>query len=191
MAIGRGVAATGGDRELHRHLAVLRERADAVVRVEAGDAIDERDVTGGDDALALLVETDRIGLVVLDLEQGLLEVEDDVRHVLDDAREGGELVQRAFDRDVRDRGALERRQQDAAERDAERRAEATLERLAGELAVGVAALFDLKRPGTDEVAPVLGHERSLLGGRFHVRISLVGALSSRPMNCRFSRPAPW
>ena len=51
----------------------------------------------------------------------------------------GELVQRAFDRDVRDRGALERRQEDAAQRDAERRAEAALERLAGELAVGLAS----------------------------------------------------
>ena len=79
-----------------------------VVRVEAGDAVDERDVARGDDALALLVDADRVGLVVLDLEQRLLEVEDDVGHVLDDAGERRELVQRAFDRDVRDRGALER-----------------------------------------------------------------------------------
>ena len=48
----------------------------------------------------------------------------------------GELVQRALDRDGGDRRALERRQEDAAERVAERGAEAALERLAGELAVG-------------------------------------------------------
>ena len=50
--------------QLHRDLAVLGQRADAVVRVEARDAVDERDVAGGDDALALLVEADRVGLVV-------------------------------------------------------------------------------------------------------------------------------
>ena len=177
-------------RELHRELAVLRQRADLVVRVEAGDAVDERDVACGHDALAVLVEADRVGLVVLDLEQRLLEVEDDVGDILDDAGERGELVQRAFDRDVRDRRALQRRQQNPAQRDAERRAEAALERLARELAVGVAALFDFQRARPDQVAPVLRHERSLLGGRFHLSLSLVGAFITAD-GCRrgFSRPA--
>ena len=43
----------------------------------------------------------------------------------------------ALDLDVRDRGALEARQQDAAQAVADRRAEAALERLGEELAVGV------------------------------------------------------
>ena len=68
------------------------------------------------------------------LEDDLLEVEDDVADVLDDVGDGGELVQRALDADGRDGRALERGEQHAAERVADRDAEAALERLAGELA---------------------------------------------------------
>ncbi len=167
VALGRRVAAAGGHGQLDRDLAVLGQRADAVRRVEHVHAVDQRQVRRVDRTLALLVEADRVGLVSLDPEERLLQVEDDVGDVLDDARQRGELVQRALDRDVGDRRALERRQEHAAKRHAEGRAEATLERLAGKLSVGLAALLDLQRPGTNEIAPVLGHERGLLGGRFH------------------------
>ena len=50
------------------------------------------------------------------LEDDFLQVEDDVGHVLDDVADGRELVERAFDADRRDRRALERREEDAAER---------------------------------------------------------------------------
>jgi hypothetical protein len=117
---------------------------------------------------------------VLDFEQRLLEVEDDVGDIFDNAGERGELVQRAFDRDVRDRCALERAEENAAQCNAERRAEAALERLTRELAVGVRPLLDLERPRTNEIAPVLGHECGLLWGRFHLMLPLVGWLSSPP-----------
>ena len=90
---------------------------------------------------------------------------------------------------VRDRRALERRQQDAAQRVAERRAEAALERLADELAVGRRERsVDLERPRTDQVAPVrVSHERGLLGvgsivvswcRRFHRRCARLAACRS-------------
>ena len=70
-------------------------------------------------------------LVVVDvhLERNLLQVEDDVGRVLDHARDRRELVQHAVDLDRRDRRALDRGQQHAPQRVADRRAEAALERL--------------------------------------------------------------
>ena len=62
---------------------------------------------------------------------------------------------------ARDRRALQRREQHAAQRVAERDAEAALERLAGELAVGRRQRLrvDLELPRADEVAPVARDER--------------------------------
>ena len=76
------------------------------------------------------------GFESTDLSSDLLEVQHDVGHVLDDVGDGRELVQRALDLHRGDRRALQRRQQDAAQAVAQRRPEAALERLAGELAVG-------------------------------------------------------
>ena len=65
-------------------------------------------------------------------DDDFLEVQDDVGDVFDDVGHRGELVQRAVDLDGGDRRALQRRQQHAAQRVAERDAEAALERLAHE-----------------------------------------------------------
>jgi hypothetical protein len=59
----------------------------------------------------------------------LLDVEDDVGHILAHPGDGGELVQHAVDVGRGDGGALQRGQQDAAQRIAERHAEAALQRL--------------------------------------------------------------
>jgi hypothetical protein len=59
----------------------------------------------------------------------VLEVEDDVRDVLADARKRRELVRDPLDLDRGDGGALEGREQDAAQRVAERVTEAAVERL--------------------------------------------------------------
>ena len=67
----------------------------------------------------------------------LVEIEDDVRHIIPDARNRGELVENAIDSDGGNRSTFERRQQHAAQAVAERRAVTALERLADELAVAV------------------------------------------------------
>ncbi|PZR47420.1 MAG: hypothetical protein DI537_59595 [Stutzerimonas stutzeri] len=59
----------------------------------------------------------------------VLEVEDDLDHVLLDARHRVELVRDAVDPDARDRGARDRREQGATERVAEGVSESGLERL--------------------------------------------------------------
>jgi hypothetical protein len=73
----------------------------------------------------------------MQLEAHLLQVQHDLGDVLDDARKRRELVQDPFDTDRGDRRALQRREQHAPQRVAERGAEAALERLERELAVAV------------------------------------------------------
>ena len=70
--------------------------------------------------------------------------------------DGRELVERAFDADGRDGRALERREQNAAQRVADRDPVAALERLARELAVelGQRLGFDVNAARTDQIAPV-------------------------------------
>ena len=74
--------------------------------------------------------------VVVQLDAHLLQVEDDVGDVLAHTRQRRELVQDALDAHRGDRRALQRRQQDPPQRVADGGAEAALERLADELAVG-------------------------------------------------------
>src|SRR5262249_26388279 len=95
-------------------------------------------------------------------------VEDDVRHVFDDVRNRGELVQGAFDLHGRDGCTLKRSEQHAAQRVADRDAEAALERLAGELAVVLVVRLgvELNILRTDPVAPVTAHHL-----RYHSMLS--------------------
>jgi hypothetical protein len=79
-------------------------------------------------------------LAVEDADE-LLQVEDDVRDVLADARERGELVRDALDLHRGDRGALKRGEQHPAQRVAERVAEAAVERLDHEHAAVLVHLF--------------------------------------------------
>ena len=67
--------------------------------------------------------------VAVHAQPDALDVEHDVGHVLEHARQRGEFVQHALDLDRGDRRALQRGQQHAAQRIAERQAEAALERL--------------------------------------------------------------
>ncbi len=78
-----------------------------------------------------------LGAVAVELERNLLQVEDDVGRILDDAGDRLELVQHTLDLDGRDSSALDGREQRAAQRVADRGAEPALKRLRGELAVVV------------------------------------------------------
>ena len=59
------------------------------------------DHAGGDDAGLVGAQIERLGTVARELEGNLLEVQDDVGRVFDDAGDGLELVQHAFDADRR------------------------------------------------------------------------------------------
>ena len=68
-----------------------------MVRVQHLEAVDELDVARVDGAGAFLVDADGVRLRLGRLEDDLLQVEDDVGHVLDDVADGRELVERALD----------------------------------------------------------------------------------------------
>ncbi|GMA88061.1 hypothetical protein GCM10025868_33110 [Angustibacter aerolatus] len=87
------------------------------------------DVGGRHGAGTLLAQVHHDRLVVLAGDDQLLDVEDDLGDVLLDPGDRGELVQHAVDAQAGDGGTGDRRQEGAAERVAERVAEAGLERL--------------------------------------------------------------
>ena len=92
----------------------------------------------------------------MQLEPHLLQVEDDVGHVLAHPGEGRELVQDALHAHGDDCRSLQRRQQHAAKRVADRRPVAAFERLPDELAVGrrETLFVDLEAFGRGQITPV-------------------------------------
>ena len=130
VQLRRDVAAAAADRQRHLEPALRREVRDLEVRVEDLEVGRRLDVGGRHGALAARRQPhlDLRRLAVQDADD-LLEVEDDVRHVLAYARQRRELVRDALDLHRGHGGALERREQHAAQRVAERVAEAAVERL--------------------------------------------------------------
>ena len=100
-----------------------------VVRIEDLELGRDVDVSRDDLAGRVLVETDLdfVELPVKPADQ-LLEIEDDVGDVFLHALDGRELVRHPLDLDGADSCALERREQDPAQRVAERMPEAAVER---------------------------------------------------------------
>src|SRR5260221_1692883 len=144
VELGGHIAPAAPDREGHLEPAAVGEVRDLELRVEDLELRGSLDVTGGDDARALGrdVHLDLRGVAV-QARNEVLEVEDDVRHVLTDARKRRELVRRPLDLHRGDCGALQRGEQHAAQRVAERVTKAAVERLDDEdSAVVVRVLMD-------------------------------------------------
>jgi hypothetical protein len=89
--------------------------------------------------------------------RSLLDVEDDVGHILAHSRDRGELVQHAVDVYGGDRRALQRGKQHPAQGIAERHAKAALERLGDHRRhlVPLPAGLDLELARLDQVLPIL------------------------------------
>ncbi len=87
------------------------------------------------------LEPDRAGAFADHLEGDLLEVEDDVGGVFDNAGNGAEFVRHAFDADGGDGGAFDGAEQHAAQAGADGGPEAAFERLGGEHAVALGERF--------------------------------------------------
>ena len=96
-------------------------------------------------ARAFLLQHHALGAFGVHAQRDLLDVEDDVGHVLAHAGDRGELVQHAVDLHGGDGRALQRGQQHAAQRVAERHAEAALQRL-GDDGRDLAAVAAGRRP---------------------------------------------
>ena len=156
IALGRDVALAGVDRELHADLGAFVEMAQHEIGIEDHDIADGLDVAGGHDRRALLLEHHPLRAFALHLDGDVLDVEDDVGDVLAHARDRGELVQHAVDVHRLHARALQRRQQNAAQRVAERQAEAALKRLRnhGGEPFRIAARLHLQLVGSNQFLPI-------------------------------------
>src|SRR5438067_742553 len=130
VQLRRDVAAAAPDRQRHLELALLGQVRDLEVLIQDLELGRRLDVRRLDDAGAALrdVHLDLRRVAVQEADEAL-EVEDDVGDVLADALERRELVRDPLDLDRGDRGALQRREQHATQRVAERVTEAAVERL--------------------------------------------------------------
>ncbi len=165
VAIGGDVAAAALDAQLHVQLAALGDGRDVRIRFQDFDVGVGFDVRGAHRARLVLPQRQRLGVVDVARQRQLLEVEDDVGRVLDHALDRRELVQHAVDLHGGDRRAFDRRQQHAAQRVADGRAEAALERLRVEAAepIGQGLAFELKALGALKTFPHISNFLSLTG----------------------------
>jgi hypothetical protein len=87
VLVGRDVAAAALEAELHVDLAALGHGGDVRLRFEDLDVGVRLDVLGADDARLLDAQIQRLRMIDVQLERNLLQVEDDVGGILDDARD--------------------------------------------------------------------------------------------------------
>ena len=141
VLVGRDVATAALEAHLHVDLAAFGDGADVDVLVEDLDVAVGFDHAGGDDAGLVGAEVEGLGAFAVELERDLLEVQDDVGRVFNDAGDGLELVQHAFDADGGYGCAFDGGEQGAAKGVADGGTEAALKGLRGELAVLVGECF--------------------------------------------------
>src|SRR5665647_2028660 len=144
VELGGHVAPAAPDRQRHLQPAAVGQVGDLELRVEDLELGRSLDVLRRDDAGALRsdVHLDLRGVAVQARDE-VLQVENDVGHVLAHARERGELVRGPLNLHRGDSGALQRGEQHASQRVTERVSEAAVERLDDEdSAVVVRILVD-------------------------------------------------
>ena len=129
VLVGRDVAAPALQAHLHVELAAFADGGDVHVLVENFDVAIGLDHPRGDYPGLVGAQINGLGTIAVQLERNLLEVEDDVSGVFNHALYGLELVQHALNLDRGDGSALDRGQQHAPQRIADRSAESALERL--------------------------------------------------------------
>ena len=118
---------------------------------------------------ALGLDRHHLRLLAVIANRNLLEIQNQIGDVVDDAGERAELVQSSVDLDRRNRRSFDRRQQAAPKRIADRRAKAPLERLGQELAVGFVQRVELNLDALGALKVLPKHFHSLYAnpsGRF-------------------------
>src|SRR5579875_2488773 len=161
VAVGGHVAPAPLDGDVGGQAALGVDGGDGQVRVEDLDVAGLGDVAGGDRGRPPHVEAEGDRLVRGDPKDDVLQVEDDVGHVLLDTGEARELVERLVEAHLGDGRARDGRQQRAAQRDADGVTEARLERPDGEaLAVTLLLAHGLHGRSLDDE-----HVRFLWSGR--------------------------
>jgi len=151
---------------LHRlELAAFGHRRDVRVGLEDLDVAVGLNVARAHFARLVDAHRQRLRGVGVQLQRNLLQVQDDIGRVLDDAGDWRELVEHAIDLDRGDRRALNRREEHATQRVANRGAEAALERLRVKAAeaIGERLALDLETLRSLKTFPEHGAVLSLTG----------------------------
>ena len=114
------------------------------------------DQLGGHLARALGLEAHPLRPVAMHAKGQLLDVEDDIGHILQHAGDRRELMQHALDLHRGHRRTLQRRQQHAAQRIAQGQSETALQRLGDDvrLPLGIAGRIDGKLVRLNQLSPI-------------------------------------
>ena len=136
VLLSRNIAAAGSHRDLHGQTRVAHQGSDVQIRVEDLNLAVCVDIASLDLALAGGLDVDRLGTITMQLGNNALNIQHDFGNVFLNARNRRKLVLHTSDLDAGRCRARQRRQQDAAQRVAQRGAVAALKRLYDELAVG-------------------------------------------------------
>jgi hypothetical protein len=123
LLIGGDVPAAGGDLHLHVDLPLLVEGGDVEIGVQDLDPGIGLQIAGLQFARARHLETGVELVVGVHLEADLLQVEDDLAHVLEHAGDRAEFMENPFDLDRGHRGPLQARKERSTERVPHRQAE--------------------------------------------------------------------
>ena len=155
VLVGRNVATATLQPHLHVDLATLGDRANINIRVENLNVAVGFDHARSDHAGNIGAQVERLRPVAIQLERNLLQVQNDVGRILDNARDRLELMQYAFDSHGRNRRAFNRRKQRAPQSIADRRAKPALKRLRAEFTEFLVKCFvlDGKTLGLLETSP--------------------------------------
>src|SRR5882672_8645662 len=145
VAVGGHVAAAVLDAHLDLEFAALADRRDVHALIEDSEVRVFLDLRRGDRTGLLDVDVNRLRQVGVELDGHLLQVEDDVRGILDHAGDRRKFVQHAFDLHGGDGRAFDRAEQRATQRVSYGRTPAALKRLCGKPPVLLSERFQLGR----------------------------------------------
>src|ERR1700679_297852 len=167
----------------HLELAALGDSGNVNVLVENLNVAVGFNHARGDDAGLIGAQIERLRTFARQLKGNLLEVQDDVGCILNDAGDGLELMQHAFNANSCYSSAFNRAQQRATQRIADGGTKAALKGLGAELAIGFG-----ERLGIDCQAL-----RFLKSSPKHIRLSIPARQIRRDAFCggRASSPSVW
>src|ERR1700760_772066 len=144
VAIGGHIAAAALDAHFDGELAAFADSCDVQVAIEHFNIVVGFDLAAHDLARSVYADARDAGPFADHLERNLLQVQDDVGCVFDNAGNGTELMRNSLDAHARDGGAFDGAQQDTAETGADGGPESTLERLRRELTVTLGKGFGIR-----------------------------------------------
>ena len=143
VPVGGDIAAAMAQGDLHAQCSAHVQRGDVQFRVEDLHLGIALDVAGGDFARAGGFDEDGLGSLAVQLRQQIFHVQNDLRHILLDTGDGGELMLDTGDLDAGGSRAGQAGQQDAAQRVAQGRSVTALQGFDHIFSIGsVAGCFD-------------------------------------------------